>query len=122
MGNTFIFTSLCDYGRLLGDLLTLSNNVQVLVGAVEHQSLLNTLDLFEDSILDDVPGLNTPFKRPWIDSQQPPILEKSTLEFVDFPEEDESMGEITISFQGPLYGNSEHCKLQDDQNCWVFYS
>lgn len=38
---------------------------------------------------------------PWIESPQPPLLEKSTLEVVEFPEEDETAGEILVGFLGP---------------------
>ena len=83
----------------------------ILVGAIEHQSLLDILDTFEDSILEDVPKVDAPFRRPWIESKQTPRLTQSTLEVVEFPEEDESMGEIIVSFLGPSYDNNVHCGL-----------
>lgn len=39
--------------------------------------------------------------RPFVDSRQPPALEKTTVETVEFPEEDESTGEILVAFFGP---------------------
>lgn len=73
----------------------------ILVGAVEHDSLLKILDDFEETIIDDIPKPDAPFKRPWLDSKQAPLLGKSSIETVDFPEEDESMGEIMVNFFGP---------------------
>lgn len=72
-----------------------------LFGEVNHDELLTVLDEFETSILDDIPSPDAPFKRPWIESKQAPPLTTSTLERVEFPEEDESFGEIDIRFLGP---------------------
>jgi Zn-dependent M16 (insulinase) family peptidase len=77
------------------------NLAVVIVGEADHENLLEILDTFEESIKDDVPPLTTPFKRPFIDSPQPPPLEKTIVETVEFPEEDESTGEIVVAFFGP---------------------
>ena len=77
----------------------------VLIGEIDHSNLLQILDNFEDGILDEVPRLDEPFKRPWIDSGRTPALTKSVIDIVQFPEEDESMGEILIGFLGPDYNN-----------------
>jgi len=63
--------------------------------------MLETLDKFEDTILDVIPSPDSPFRRPWVDSKQAPPLEKSIVKTVEFPEEDESFGEIEIRFLGP---------------------
>ncbi|KAG8525481.1 uncharacterized protein KY384_009125 [Bacidia gigantensis] len=81
----------------------------VLVGAVNHTNLLDVLDEFEDTILDSVPKPDAPFKRPWVDSEQAPPLKESVTEVVQFPEEDETMGEILISFFGPAYKDTLQC-------------
>lgn len=73
----------------------------VIVGEVDHGNLLNILDGFEESILEHIPKPDTPFKRPWIDSDPTPPLKQSFIETVDFPEEDEEAGEIQISYLGP---------------------
>ncbi|QDS67433.1 hypothetical protein FKW77_000317 [Venturia effusa] len=73
----------------------------ILIGEVDHEELLTILDKFEDDILGDVPSLDAPFKRPWVDSQNPPALKESITQIVEFPEEDESTGEISIAFFGP---------------------
>lgn len=73
----------------------------VLAGEVDHTELLQILDDFETTILKEVPPLDAPFTRPWIDSTKTPNLTESTIETVKFPEEDESMGEILVGFLGP---------------------
>lgn len=73
----------------------------IIVGEVNHDELLRTLDDFETSILDYIPKPDAPFKRPWAESGQVPPLQKSSLETVEFPEKDESSGEIEITFLGP---------------------
>lgn len=73
----------------------------VLVGEVDQDNLLSILDEFEESILQDIPTPETPFKRPWIESKQAQPLTNSSLKVVEFPEEDESTGEILINFFGP---------------------
>ncbi|KAL8658121.1 MAG: hypothetical protein Q9226_001240 [Calogaya cf. arnoldii] len=83
------------------DMYQPKNLCLVIVGDVDHTDLLEILGKFETTILDDIPRPDAPFKRPWVESDPAPPLTKSTLEFVEFPEEDESSGEITISFFGP---------------------
>jgi Zn-dependent M16 (insulinase) family peptidase len=72
-----------------------------LFGEIDHQELLAILDEFETSIMSDIPSPDAPFKRPWIESKRAPALKESTMATVEFPEEDESMGEIDIRFLGP---------------------
>lgn len=73
----------------------------VIVGEANQEQLLEILDEFEESIKDDIPPMDAPFKRPWIDSAQPPELKETVITTADFPEEDESMGEILVGFFGP---------------------
>jgi Zn-dependent M16 (insulinase) family peptidase len=72
-----------------------------LFGEVDHENMLEILNEFESTILDDIPNPTAPFKRPWIDSEQTQPLLKSVIETVEFPEEDESFGQIDILFLGP---------------------
>lgn len=72
-----------------------------LFGEVNHKELLAILDGFESSIMSDIPSPDAPFPRPWIESKHAPALTHSVVEKVDFPEEDESFGEIDIRFLGP---------------------
>ncbi|XMA09510.1 hypothetical protein WAI453_002301 [Rhynchosporium graminicola] len=73
----------------------------VLVGEVNKVELLQILDDFEEGIIDSIPPPSAPFKRPWIESAQPPAIQKTIVETVEFPEEDESTGEITVAMFGP---------------------
>ncbi|KAG0645233.1 Uncharacterized protein D0Z07_8948 [Hyphodiscus hymeniophilus] len=73
----------------------------VLVGEIDQDNLLHILDDFEDGIINDVPPLSAPFKRPWTESPQPKPLQESIVETVLFPEEDESMGDILVGTFGP---------------------
>lgn len=75
-------------------------------GEADHKELLAILDEFETSILSDIPSPDAPFKRPWIESEATPSLKQSTVMKVDFPEEDESYGEIDIRFLGPDCANA----------------
>ncbi len=73
----------------------------VIVGEVEHDNLKAILDKFEETILDDVPKIDASFRRPWKESPEYPYLQKTTVQTVEFPEEDESAGDILIGFLGP---------------------
>jgi Zn-dependent M16 (insulinase) family peptidase len=73
----------------------------VLIGEVDHANMLEVLDTFEDQIIDRVPAYDAPFKRPWVESKRTPPLSKTVIDTVEFPEEDESTGEIQIAFLGP---------------------
>ncbi|KAL8812711.1 MAG: hypothetical protein Q9200_000821 [Gallowayella weberi] len=83
------------------DMYQPKNLCLVIVGDVNHGDLLSILDGFETHILKDIPRPDAPFKRPWVESAIAPALMESIIETVEFPEEDESSGEITISFFGP---------------------
>jgi Zn-dependent M16 (insulinase) family peptidase len=72
-----------------------------LFGEIDHDHLLKILNEFETTILDDIPSPTAPFKRPWVDSEQTPSLRESVIESVEFPEEDESSGQVEILFLGP---------------------
>ncbi|KAI9797030.1 MAG: hypothetical protein M1833_005863 [Piccolia ochrophora] len=81
----------------------------VLIGEINHDELLQTLDEFEDGILDDIPNPGSTFKRPWIDSKPTPPLQGSVVERVEFPEEDESSGEVMVGFLGPDCNDAVLC-------------
>lgn len=42
---------------------------------------------------------------PWIDSVQPPAIKETTIETIEFPEEDLSVGETSTAFFGPKYND-----------------
>ncbi|KAA8906288.1 Metalloenzyme, LuxS/M16 peptidase-like protein [Sphaerosporella brunnea] len=73
----------------------------VIIGEVDHDDLLKVLDKFEDGIIKDVPELDFPWRRPWVDSKPVPLLKKSEVAVVEFPEKDESMGEVMVGLLGP---------------------
>ncbi|KAL8288669.1 hypothetical protein RB597_000669 [Gaeumannomyces tritici] len=77
------------------------NLALIIVGETDHDNLLQILEGFEESIKDHIPPPDAPFKRPWIDSAQPPPLKETVVETVEFPEEDESTGEVVVAFFGP---------------------
>jgi Zn-dependent M16 (insulinase) family peptidase len=81
----------------------------VITGEVDQNNMLQILDKFEDTILDVIPSPDAPFKRPWTDSKQAPALTKSTIQTVEFPEEDEDFGEIEIRFLGPDCNDPIQC-------------
>jgi Zn-dependent M16 (insulinase) family peptidase len=83
------------------DMYQPKNLCLIIVGEVDHDDMLKTLDTFEESILLDIPKPDAPFKRPWVESEQPPPLKDTIADIIYFPEEDESSGEISISFFGP---------------------
>ena len=70
-------------------------------GEVDHKDLLHKLEQFERTILNDIPRPDAPFKRPWIESKQIPPLTESFVRTVEFPEEDESFGQVDIRLLGP---------------------
>ena len=73
----------------------------VLTGEVNHKELLQILNNFEATIVDDVPSMDAPFKRPWTESKPTKPIARTILETVEFPEEDESMGEVLVGYLGP---------------------
>ncbi|KEF50841.1 uncharacterized protein A1O9_13105, partial [Exophiala aquamarina CBS 119918] len=87
------------------DLYQPQNLCLAIFGEVDHDQLLDIMDSFESSILSDLPSPNTPFSRPWIESKPAPPLKTSTIERVEFPEEDESFGEIDVRFLGPDFAD-----------------
>ena len=83
------------------DMYQPKNLCLVIIGEVDQQNLLTILDKFEEANLHHVPSLEAPFKRPWVESKPVPALKESIVERVEFPDEDESHGEISIAFLGP---------------------
>ena len=77
------------------------NLAVIIVGEVDQDNLINILDEFEESIENDIPPVTEPFKRPWIDSAQPPAISETIIDTVEFPEDDESIGEVLVGYFGP---------------------
>lgn len=91
------------------DMYQPKNLCVVVVGTLDHANLLSILEAFEDTIMDDIPKLDAPFQRPWVDSRQVQPLRESRTDIIEFPEEDETSGQITISYFGPLYTEKLLC-------------
>lgn len=70
----------------------------VITGSVEEAELLEIMAKF-DSELDSLPSV--PHPRPFVDSAPVEILKESIVKRVEFPDKDESMGEIVIGWVGP---------------------
>ena len=92
------------------DMYQPKNLCLVIIGEVDHLNLLSVLDKSEETILQDVPKPAAPFRRPWVDSKQAPALEMSLIDTVEFPDEDESSGQITNIFFGPRNTDKLSCK------------
>ncbi|QIW96660.1 hypothetical protein AMS68_002178 [Peltaster fructicola] len=89
------------------------NMCLVITGDVDEPDLLHILDEFEATILEDIPTLDAPFKRPWVDSEPTPPLKKTVVDTVEFPEEDESVGELLISWHGPSCNDAINSSAMD---------
>lgn len=83
------------------DMYTPRNMCLIIIGEVDHANLLQILDEFEETVKDDFPPASQPFKRPWVDSEQTPPLAKTVIETIEFPEEDESTGDMAVAYLGP---------------------
>lgn len=74
----------------------------VITGSVEEDDLLEIMSKFDDRL---APLPSTPHKRPFVDSTDDLPLKESVIKTVDFPDEDESMGELVIGWIGPRSDN-----------------
>lgn len=92
------------------DMYQPKNLCLIITGEVDHTDMLKILNTFEETILNDIPSPEAPFKRPWIDSAPAPDLKETIVQKVEFPEEDESTGEIEIRFLGPDCSDVLLCK------------
>lgn len=99
------------------DMYQPKNLCLVIVGAVDHKNLLEILDNFEDTVLEDVPKFDDPFCRPWLESNQTLPLEKSIVEYIEFPEADESSGDVFVNFFGPDLADNLLCQSPTFAHC-----
>ncbi|UZJ56905.1 hypothetical protein CBS101457_006225 [Exobasidium rhododendri] len=81
------------------------NTAVVLCGSLDSESMLDSLQTTEDDLVKHGgKGAPAGWKRPFLETpsaQLPQILEKRSQVVVDFPEKDESVGEIMIGWVGP---------------------
>ncbi|EGV63335.1 hypothetical protein CANTEDRAFT_98473 [Yamadazyma tenuis ATCC 10573] len=75
----------------------------IITGSIDEEEMLKIMSDF-DSELPLLPS--KPNKRPFVDSVHDERLKESLVEEFEFPEKDESMGEILISWIGPKYDDS----------------
>ena len=80
-----------------------------LFGEVDHDDMLNVLDRYEESILSQIPNPEKPFKRPFMQPDGNPPISKTVVERLEFPEEDESLGQIDIRLLGPACSDAVEC-------------
>lgn len=77
----------------------------MIVGEVDHDNLITILEKFDGEMQEHFPDPHVPWARPWTKNVETPPLKSSIIDTVEFPEEDESMGEIIIAFLGPSANN-----------------
>jgi len=87
------------------------NITLVIIGEVDHVELLKILEDFEDKLDEGFFKPDPEWKRPWVDSKLPPALSGNTISTVEFPEEDESMGEVMVGWLGPDCRSGVDCKF-----------
>lgn len=88
------------------------NFVLVITGRLHQQDLMTTLEEVDNNIQSHGAIDRSAWKRPWVDSDPQFKLRESRTEVLEFPEEDESMGEISITWPGPSCTNHlEVCAL-----------
>ncbi|RHZ59352.1 hypothetical protein Glove_364g19 [Diversispora epigaea] len=71
----------------------------IITGKLEMNELLEKLESLDERIASK--GILPSRKRPFVDSTPIPPLEKSIQKIVEFPDDDESMGQVTIIWLGP---------------------
>ncbi|CAG8678658.1 5107_t:CDS:10, partial [Funneliformis mosseae] len=74
----------------------------IITGNISYNELLKTLDPLDKRISEKTKGSLPTHKRPFVDSPPIPLLEKSIRDQVEFPDEDESVGQLLIVWLGPL--------------------
>ncbi|CAG8713079.1 25810_t:CDS:10 [Gigaspora margarita] len=91
----------CGYRSETGGLMECLRHlgVEKIRQVISHSELFKVLDPLDDRIASK--GNLPPRKRPFVDSAPIALLEKSIQETVEFPDEDESMGQVVIAWLGP---------------------
>lgn len=70
----------------------------IITGSVDERELLDVMSKIDDE-LEDLPEVAR--KRPFVDSKPDLPLTKTVIKEVEFPEKDETMGEVIIAWIGP---------------------
>lgn len=71
----------------------------VITGSVDESELLHIMEEFDNELQ---PLPSTPNLRPFVDSKHDLPLSENIIREVEFPDKDESMGELLISWIGPI--------------------
>ena len=87
-----------------------SNLCLLLVGDVNETQLLTILNNFESDFMAELSPTKTTHRRPWVESGSNVSLNESVLEKIEFPEDDESVGAISITYLGPPCTDLLQCK------------
>lgn len=75
----------------------------IIIGTIDHKQLLESLERFEETLHGKVPKYSDNFDRPWVKQGKTAPLQASMTKYIEFPDDDESTGEICISYLGPDY-------------------
>ncbi|CAL1201671.1 unnamed protein product [Candida parapsilosis] len=79
-----------------------SDNLCVIItGSIDQDELLQIMTDF-DAELQELPPVGQQHKRPFVDSKHDEPLTEDIVKVVEFPETDESTGEVLMSWIGPL--------------------
>ena len=70
----------------------------IITGSIDENELVDIMTQFDNEL---APLPDTPNKRPFVDSKHDPPLSETIIKEIEFPDEDESMGELLISWIGP---------------------
>ncbi len=73
----------------------------IITGIVDPEELLTVIEPFDN----ELPTLNGRNYRPFVDAVRELPPTKDTIQIIEFPDEDESVGDILISWMGPEYSN-----------------
>ncbi|AOA65125.1 Putative metalloprotease [Komagataella phaffii CBS 7435] len=71
----------------------------IISGSIDESELLSTMTDFDNQIPLDLPKLKA---RPWIDSRHDIAPTETIFKTVEFPDKDESSGEVLFSWIGPI--------------------
>jgi Zn-dependent M16 (insulinase) family peptidase len=78
--------------------------VIVITGKLDQVHLLSTLEQIDKSILERLPSIPKSVEKPWIPAPHIPDIQHNHIETIYFPgEEQENMGEITVTWLGPKW-------------------
>lgn len=90
--------------RAFHSLLYRPDNLCVIItGSIDETEMLEIMTKFDSEI---APLPERPNKRPWVDSVHDEPLKETIIDEFEFPEKDESMGEVLISWIGPKFDNN----------------